>query len=312
MRRLVVSAALFLTVFLVTPRLAHLDHNGDFLPGDITSWPAQHRALERGYLRYCFDQTAGAYPSFRGQARQVADAAAAMTGINAVEVAWNDDCDVRNTMPPDNQFVTTCGTGAAACIYYYTDPVTIYYRRTLGFSDWKSALCHEGAANSGHLMGQHEEYNDRDFRSNGRFDTCMDFGTFVWSLPSFDRDRIFNAWVPDAPSFVTLRVDADGWATVGWSQTRADNGLAHSNGNPKNSNATRMRFGHSDFEGGPITWAGEVCGERFGFCFTDYKTGNRRFDAFWRGCIYLRAENPMTVFVPQISAPNFWSLAGCW
>lgn len=300
---------------------ATADHAGDFLPvynhtgEDITALPAQRRALERGYVTYCFDAAADAYPDFKAQARQVSEYAASRTTIAAQEVPWGDGCDIRNVMPPDETFFNNCGRSAGACIYYWSLPVTIYYRRALGYTDWRSGLCHEGASNTGHFMGQHEEYDDRNFRSNGRFWTCMDFGTNVWQLPDFDRDRIWNSWAPDRPSNVGLKVETNGWATVTWSPWRADEGAAHAFGIKENTNATRMAFGYSDSREGAITWAGERCGATFNYCYTAYKDGRRGFDQAWQGCIWGRAEAPATYRAPQFtrgdSADGYWFLFGC-
>lgn len=311
---------LIIAVFCSEPGVVRGDHAGDYLPvynkvgQDITALPAQNRALNRGWVTYCFDSTAADYPSFRSQARQVVEYAASQTTIAATEVPWGDDCDIRNTMPPDQTFLNTCGQGAAACIYYWSLPVTIYYRRSLGFFDWRSTFCHEGL-NSGHFMGQHEEYNDREFKSNGRFWTCMDFGTGTWQLPPFDRDRIWNSWVADRPSAVGLTVQ-DGWAFATWTERRADEGAAHANNIPYNTNATRMAFGHSPSPDGPITWAGEVCGAAFDYCYTRFLDRSRGFDAAWRGCIWGRVEAPATYRAPQFtrgdSPDGYWTLFGCF
>ncbi|HSE47032.1 MAG TPA: hypothetical protein VLA89_17070 [Gemmatimonadales bacterium] len=312
---------LVVAVFCADVGVTKADHNGDFLPvynkvgQDITALPAQNRALNRGWINYCFDASAADYPGFRSQARQVVEYATSQTTIAAVEVPWGDDCDIRNVMPPDQTFLNTCGQGAAACIYYWSLPVTIYYRRSLNFFDWKSTFCHEGLS-TGHFMGQHEEYDDQAFRSNGRFWTCMDFGTGTWQLPPFDRDRIWNSWAPDRPSAVGLRPELNGWYTATWTQRRADEGAAHAFGIPFNTNATRMAFGYSDIRDGPITWAGERCGERFNYCYTDYKDGQRSFDQAWKGCIWGRVEAPATYRAPQFtrgdSADGYWFLFGCF
>lgn len=298
-------------VRLTLDMLVH--HAGVWLPGDITTFPAQHRAMARGYFTYCFDAQAAAYPNFRAQAREVVEYAFGRTGIPAREVAWDSgaECDVRNEMPSDAIFLTGCGDGAAACIQYWSLPVSIKYRRALNYFDWKTTFCHEGNGNTGHLMGMHEHYDDINFRSLGRTWTCMDFGTGTWALPDYDRDRIFNAFVPDAPDAVSLSV-TNGRATVSWSQFRKDGGAARANNIRQNTSATRMSFGYATCDGCPVEWAGNTCGQAFNFCFTDYGTGFRSFDSFWRGCIYVRAENPLTVFIPQISAPDFWTKAGCW
>lgn len=327
-----VFAFVLAAVIVSTPRVAHADHNGPWLPSpsafgvksatdDFTDWPAQHTARDRGYVTYCLDATTKAYPNFESQARQVADAAQAQTSIPVVEVPYATDgsCDEALTMPSDATFVSTCGAGAAGCIQYWSDPVTIYYRRSLSYTDWRSAQCHEGTG-SGHFMGLHEEYNDVAFTSDGKTWTCMDFGTYVWSMPDWDRDRILNCWVPDAPSSVSLTV-SNGWARVDWSQYRADNGYAHCDGvaSPtapgiaRNTNASVTAFGHSDYDGGPVSWVGDIgCGAAYNYCTSAYTDGSRWFDSYWRGCLYVRAANAATWAIPQVSAPAFWTKAGCY
>jgi len=314
-----VCLVVFALIVLAASR-ADAEHTGPWLPvygnsgQDITALPAQHRALNRGHVTYCFDAPSSDYPAFKTQAAQTVEAAYKATGMNAVAVEWDADCDIRNSMPPDSTFITTCGSGAAACIYYWSLPVTIYYRRALGFWDWRSTFCHEGL-NSGHFMGLHEQYNDRDFKSLGKTWTCMDFGTFVWEATTWDRDRIWNSWTPDRPSAAGLRNEGNGWVTATWTQRRADEGAAHAFGIPENTNATRMAFGYSDTREGPITWAGERCSAAIDYCYTKYKDGQRGFDAAWRGCIWGRVEAPMTYRLPQMtrgdSADGYWFLFGC-
>jgi len=285
------------------------------LPGDILSGAAQTRALDRGFFTFCFSSGSLAYPGFRQQALEVIAAARAATGIASIEVGWGSGCDVRNEVVSDAEFPckNTDGTiSAAACVTYNSDPVRIWFRRQLNLSNWRSAQCHEGSGgNSGHVAWLHEGYDDIRFVSLGDFGTCMDFGTGVWQVTSRDRDRIWNAFVPDAPSALWLDVSG-GWAFVHWSGLRADGGYAHLNGIAANTNARRMAFGWSASPSDPVTWTGEICGAEYGYCNTRFSDGTRGFDAYWRGCLWARAENELTWFVPQVSAPDYWTLAGCW
>lgn len=312
MRGVIAGLLLFVAgaVGLISHASAH--HNGPWLPGDPADYPVQARIMQRGYVTYCFDSAASQYPGFRSQAAEVSQYATRMHGLPAYEVPFGVDCDVTNTMPPDASFTSICGSGAAACIEYWRDPVKIYYRRALGYSDWRSALCHEGSANSGHVLWLHEHYDDANFRSLGRDWTCMDFGTNQWRTTEYDRDRIFNAFVPDRPRTVSLVSHGNGWATVKWDNFRADNGAAHLHGIARNTNATRVAFGWSRTPDAPVTWAGEFCGPEYGYCYSDYREGSRGFDSFWSGCLWLRAENAAFWWVPQMSAPHYWTLAGCW
>lgn len=331
-RALASVAAIVLSLFVVRGAVTvHADHNGPWLPSpswygvtktadDFTNWPAQLRSRQRGYVAYCFDSVAAAYPNFRTQARQVVDAATAKTTIPGVEVPYATDgsCDEVLSMPSDSEFVSVCGDGAAGCIQFWQNLVTIRFRRSLGYTDWRSAQCHEGIA-SGHYMGLHEEYNDRNFTSNGRTYTCMDFGTGVWQTPDWDRDRIWNCWVPDAPSVVHLTTSG-GWAAVTWSDTRADGGASHCNnsasptapGLAKNTNADVIAYAWSATPSSAPEWIGTWCGAQFNFCTSAYSDAIRWFDPYWRGCLWVRAGNAATWTVPQVSAPNFWTLAGCF
>ena len=303
----------------MTPAFA--DHSGPWLPIDVSTLPAQSRAVNRGVLNYCFDGVAASYPNFRSQAAEVANFAAGRGIMPAREVPVGQDCDVYLQAPSHNAFVQTCGSGAYGCIYYWHDPVDIYYDLqgpNAAFYN-NSVLCHEGL-NTGHMFGLHEQYNDRDFKSNGRDWTCMDFGVRqpgdllgrnVWALPDWDRDRVFNVFVPDAPSSVSLTT-SNGWATVKWSQERADGGAARANGIRTNSNATHMGFGWATCDGCPIENVGNICPASFNYCASAYKDGQRSFDSFWRGCLYVRSWNNGFGNIPQVSAPNYWLKAGCW
>ena len=306
---LMLAAITLLGVAYFAVRDASADHNGPWLSGDLG--PVQRQIIAQGFATYCFDAASAAYPGFKVQAAQVVAAATSAHGIPAYEVPWGPDCMVRNTMPPDSQF--GCGSGAAACITSYSSPVTIYYRRALGYADWRSTQCHEGVGNSGHLLWLHEQYNDRAFTSNGRTWTCMDFGTGVWQTTEWDRDRIWNATVADAPC-PRLFIVQGGWTTLGWGQQRCDGGAAHLHEIGRNSNATVVSFGWSAPGSSDIIWTGDICGPDFGYCNSSYAAGERGFDSFWTqpgACFFLRAGNAATWFVPQASAPGFYVWLGC-
>ena len=143
--------AIFLLAFgliLILTSPASADHN-QVLPG--TPSKVMKRVMERGYLTYRLDEAAAAYPGFRSQASQVAIAGYEGLGIDAVEI-FSGTPDIWLTMPADATFTSTCGPGAAGCIYYWADPVMIYFRRALLYSDWKTTIAHEGI-NYGHAMG---------------------------------------------------------------------------------------------------------------------------------------------------------------
>ena len=190
-------AAIFVLAFCLVALLlsgpAQADHQ-QVLPGVPSK--VMKRVIERGYLTYRLDDAASAYPGFRAQASQVAIAGYEGLGIDAVEV-FSGTPDIWLTMPADATFTSTCGQGAAGCIYYWADPVMIYFRRALLYADWKTTIAHEGI-NYGHAMGEHEQYYD-----NGRFEckasatyTVMSCGTGVWRPQQYDLDVVRSLMVP--------------------------------------------------------------------------------------------------------------------
>ena len=300
MKRLVLGLA-FLAAFL--PQQAAANHLV-WLPGLHT--PVLNRVLERGFVTYRLDTQAAAYPGFAGQAADVVLAATGKHGVPAYSVSSAPD--VWLTMPSDAHFVNVCTPQAAACVLYWADPIIVLFRRSLLHTDWRSALAHEGI-NGGHVFGLHERYID----SGGQIQcdpaatyTTMSCVTGVWRLTDWDRDRIFNALVPDAPSQVWLTV-ADGWAVVHWNDLREDGGTAGLYNDSRNLSARYVAFARSVGDGAPV-WVGEIMGP-FTSRFADYERG---FDAWWQGsCLWLRAENTATWPIPQISS-SWWTLAGCW
>lgn len=313
MIKLLAAAALVVLFTLLSFQVARADHFV-WLPDDPARFPVQSRLMERGYLNYCFDNTAYNYPGFRAQAAEVVDAAFGANGVRAYEVAAGPSCDVYNTMPPYANF--PCGSGAAACIMYWLDPVVIYYNVALGYSNWRSGMAHEGVANSGHLLWQHERYKDQvqPFQCDPFATyTTMSCGNGVWQVTEWDRNAQWNAFVPDAPcprGFVT----GNDWTTISWGSVRCDGGVAHLWGIARNTNATRMSFGWQAPDSDVIRWAGELCGPSYNYCYSDYSDGSRGFDSFWTrpgACFFVRTENAALWWVPQISAPNFWTWVGC-
>ena len=179
-------AAIFLLTFglvLILTSPAQADHQ-QILPGTPTK--VMNKAIDRGYVTYRLDANASAYPNFRTQANAVSLAGLIGVGIEAVEI-FSGTPDIWLTMPSDDAFISTCGSGAAGCILYTLDPVIIYFRRALLYNSWLTTISHEGL-NYGHTMGQHEQYYD-----NGRFEcntqaryTVMSCGTGVWEPQPYD------------------------------------------------------------------------------------------------------------------------------
>ena len=147
------------------------------------------RVQVQGYVTYRLDAGTVAYPGFREQAAAVAGAGFAAIGIDAFEVTGPPD--IWLTFPDDATFISTCGAGAAGCILYWQDPIMIFFRRALLYSDWKTTIAHEGI-NYGHSMGQHEQYFDQgEFRCNTAATyTVMSCGTGVWRPQPFDVETV--------------------------------------------------------------------------------------------------------------------------
>lgn len=314
---LILAVATVVTAVLSTPEPAAADHNR-FLPG--LPHKTMLRVLDRGYGLYCFNQSAYAYPNFRVQIQTVYADEAARVGIPWYEDTSGQNCDVIHNMVNSSAF--PCGAGAAACIYYTNDPVTVFYLSDLLYYDWKSTQGHE----HGHWDGSHERYKDSGgIQCTRQTYTRMDCGSGVWWVTDYDLFVAWNVMVPDAPMNVGFRSDGN-WATVTWDNYRADcrgfsnlygNWLNIPAGGPahpscKNDVATRVAFGWAPYDGAPIAWAGEFCGPTYNYCYTGYTHYTRSFDTFWKGCLYLRAENTALWWVPQVSAPNYWTKAGCW
>ena len=208
--------------------------------------PVMARVLQRGYVTYALDQASEAYPGFRSQAADVAIASAYVIGFGARDVTdTGETADIWLVMPTDQAFVSTCGSGAAACILYWNDPIIIYFRRALLYSDWRSTIGHEGL-NDGHAMGQHERYfDDGEFRCDlAATYTVMSCGTGVKYPTAWDRDVIWNILVPDLPSDAFAFTD-NGYLWVAYNGLRADGGLAHW-GERRLNNATKVEIWYRD------------------------------------------------------------------
>jgi len=307
------------TMAAEAPQTAYADHFR-FLPNLPTV--TQKRVLERGYGIYCLNQTADAYPDFRAQLQQVYQDEGERIGIWWYESWTGRDCDLNHYMVAGTQF--PCGGGAVACIYYANDPVTIYYLRDSLYTNWRTTIGHE----HGHWDGQHERYFDNKLflcDANAKY-TRMSCGTGVWWVTDYDLYTSWNVLVPDRPLYVGWSVPGNGFGYILWDQYRADcanviykdgywnnlfdGGPAHMT--CRNDVATRVAAAHSDYYGGPITWIGEWCGEEYDYCNTQYSQGWAAFYDSWGGCFYMRAENAILWWVPEQSAPEYWTFVGCF
>ncbi len=168
---------------------------------------------------WCLDSRAEAYPGFLTQLRDVNDQYTQRVGIKHRQVPFGDpSCQMLHVMLPD----FPCGSGAAACIYYANQPVTIHYQETLGYTDWRSAQAHE----AGHgILGQlHEQYLDSGgtIGCTGRQDTEMDCSSGVKAPQPLDIQRgcamIATSWCGMAPAQTFPYWSGERWVFQdGWS-----------------------------------------------------------------------------------------------
>lgn len=203
--------------------------------------PAIQSTIQKGYVTYCLDERLSIYPGFRAQAHQVAAEGLYTTQISAYEVGCWESPDARLMAPDDQTFINICGQGAAGCITYWTRPANIYLRLALNYnstSGWRTTIAHEGL-NAGHLLGQHEGYNDLTFSCTRQTDTIMDCGSGQW-VPQLYKDifAIWNIVIPDQPSQAGSYWN-DHWFNIWWNGYRADGGQAH-HGNNKLDNVTQV------------------------------------------------------------------------
>ena len=122
-------------------------------------------------------------------------------GIPAYETTGQPD--IWLVMPDDQTFVDICGGQAAACVTYANDPVFVYFRRALFYSDWRSTISHEGIS-YGHVFGEHEQYDDVNFRCRSILEllqdgpglTVMSCGTGLWEPQVFDVSTVHATVLP--------------------------------------------------------------------------------------------------------------------
>lgn len=298
---------------------AKADHNR-WLPSQPTA--VQLRVLSRGYGIYCINDSAANFPNWKTQAQAVYADEKATVGIEWRETTTGRDCDITHLMVPGSQF--PCGAGAAACIYYFNDPVTVYYNRDLMYSDWKTTIGHE----HGHWDGSHERYKD----SNGGVSctrqtyTRNDCGSGVWWVTDYDLAVAWNTMVPDAPRSVWMERQSNGWVRLRWDQYRKDcdglnldwvgtnfqkdNRPAHFS--CKNDVATGMDFMVWRADIG-YRWVGDWCGAEFNHCQASYNAFERSFNSWWTlpgTCFYVHAYNTALWWVGPASGA-YWTQAGC-
>ena len=189
-----VGLALLLSTILLGGQEAAADHNPQGKLPNVP-WTVLIQNVEKdAEVAWCVNDVGTNYPNFVSQLRQVNDAAQARTGIAHRQVAWGTPqvtgCEVQH-----NALWNHSCDGCAAWIMYAEWPVRVEYKISLGYTDWRSTQAHEGT-NCGHAMGEHEGYDDVNFRShkntygtwaspwNGP--TVMDVGTGVWECTEAD------------------------------------------------------------------------------------------------------------------------------
>lgn len=260
---------------------------------------------DRGFGKYAVGCDGNTYPKFREQLAEVMSDEVTQVGIPWIEVGLNDNPDVVHCLT----YNYPCVAGSAGCVLgLWGPPAMVYYQEALLYGNWRTTQGHE----HGHAGDdQHEMYDDRNFAClPDRVWTRMSCGTGTWWVTPFDKEVTWEVYVPDAPCPRGFSVK-DGWATVSWGAQRCDGGAGH-HGNPLNDNATAVEFGWLPPGASEIISSHDICGIAFNYCSTPYATGQRAFDSFWRGCLYVRSVNPALWWAPQASAPDFWTWVGCW
>lgn len=184
------AALLAAALFFTAP--AEASHN-IYLPL-VPNTPLMKQVIKTQEYKWCADARTSSYPNFISQLTDVTNEYTKRVGVRAQQVPFSDpSCMVKHTMPES----FSCGTGAAACIYYANWPVTVEYKYTLGYTDWRSAQGHE----LGHgVLGLHEQYHDSGgvIQCTARQDTVMDCGSGVRYPTVLDVERacaiIQTAW----------------------------------------------------------------------------------------------------------------------
>jgi hypothetical protein len=266
----VVALALFFA-FAPTDQ-ARADHN-IVLPL-VPDTPAIHNIMDWGGLTYCLDPEASAYPGFRDQLRDVYAVDYLYTGVvmwemsqtpNTLADAQAIGCNVWHNGRYDN----FCN-GCAANIYYASWPVTVNYKLSLGYVNWKSAQGHE----HGHLLGLHEQYIDSGGTIGCTYRpwTVMSCGSpFVEYLQARDIAYVHSWMLPPAVGGAWMGQHPDGSYYVWWCGTDP-----HS----KRSNRISIMYASP----GSWGWSGHSFAKTAGCtgALVDYAPGR---------CVYINQEN---------------------
>lgn len=196
---------------------AFADHNlNGVLPGQPV--PMIRNIWADGEVAWCVDARAAAYPNFVNDVNRTADAAYLVTGIRHRQVAFGTPsttgCEEQLTMPDE-----TFTPGVAGQIWYYNWPVVVKFNWRLGYANWDTTLGHEGI-NCGHNTGEHEGYDDINFRSHyntygswaspWNAPTVMDFGTGIWQCTEADKRVLQQVVLPYRIHQYGLRYHPDG------------------------------------------------------------------------------------------------------
>lgn len=193
----------------VRPAYAH--DRGDFLA--YLPSTAIRKIEERGFGLYRLDARANAFANFRPTLGQMYGAECAQP-----VVCWYEqtdpfgDYDLLWVMPDD----WTYGPGVAGVAWYTLSPARIDLNWRLPYSSWLTTAVHE----SGHIEGQEDLYIHPLTCDPARKWTRMSCGTGVGRLTDYDRDIVYNVFVPDLPSQVGMFCDST-WCWMQYNSIRA-------------------------------------------------------------------------------------------
>jgi hypothetical protein len=224
----------------------------------VPDTPAIHNVWDYGALMHCLNARASNYPGFRAQVQTVLDADWPQMPVGYVvmgatfesaSAAYAGGCNVWHEMPDDPNFCSGC----AARVFYANWPVTVQYKWSLGFSDWKSADGHE----YGHVLGLHEQYVDSGGISCGWSGSVsvMDCGSpFLYVLQPFDVANLLT-WLP-----------APGVSSGGLAFHEGDPFVWYCDGDPNAARADQTAVFYYDHWSDSYYWSGLVYGVARGGC----------------------------------------------
>lgn len=192
-KRAIAAITIVVAFFLLlSPGTAYLDDRGDFLPNGPTA--TIKAVMERGYGLYRLDSRASSWPGFRERLWEFYGQQCEFTGLCWFEAAPGEAFDLVHTMPDTFPY----GPGIAGVAWYTLYPSRIEYNWRLGYYSWASTNAHE----HGHIDLQEDLYNHALLQClTSRTWTRQSCGTGVKTVQPYDRDIVWNVFIPDIPSF---------------------------------------------------------------------------------------------------------------